>query len=180
MYYYCTSMLPRYLGHRDARKAWLHMCCYAALMCSLAQTPNCGSSLLLCVSMPCSPLQSQKLVYLDAVIKETLRVHSSTLLKMTANIDTAVAGIFLPAGTDVYLLMKPCTTSEANFTRATDFWPERWLIGAGLEPKPDEEFVHNSKAHFPFGGGGRYALTTVVRARTARSMPRSVLCQQSQ
>ena len=107
-------------------------------------------------------LQTQSFVYMDAVIKECLRVHSSTVIALTANTETAVSGIHVPAGTNVYLIMKTCTASEANFTRAAEFWPERWLIGAGLEPKPDGEFVHKSKAYFPFGAGGRYVRHTDV------------------
>jgi cytochrome P450 len=85
--------------------------------------------------------------YLDAVVRETLRVRSP--VTDTTRILTRpaeIAGYELPAGTQVVVALPLLHLRERTYAEPHAFRPERWLDGAG-EAEP-YTFV-------PFGGGVR-------------------------
>ncbi|HEX8743242.1 MAG TPA: cytochrome P450 [Thermoleophilaceae bacterium] len=87
--------------------------------------------------------------YLEAVIKETLRVRPvvpNVIRRLTADAD--VAGFRLPAGTYMMPSIGGVNTSEALYPDAQAFRPERFL---GDSPPPQSNWI-------PFGRGRRHCL----------------------
>ncbi|KAG2631750.1 trimethyltridecatetraene synthase-like [Panicum virgatum] len=92
------------------------------------------------------------LPYIDAVVKETLRLHpvGPLLVPHLAREDTVVAGYDVPAGARVLVNVWAIARDPASWPDAPDaFRPERFLGGAGVDVRG---------AHFellPFGAGRR-------------------------
>ena len=104
--------------------------------------------------------------YLDAVVKETLRVRPIvTDVVRTVQSETEVAGYLLPAGTVVL----PAIALVQSDTRrygpdAREFRPERWLDGS---PPP--------YAWIPFGGGVRRCIGAAFATLEMKVVLREVL-----
>ena len=85
--------------------------------------------------------------YLDAVVKEVLRIRPSlTIAPRRLLAPVEIAGRRLPAGVQVAACIWLANRREDLWPQAGAFRPERWL---GTEPKP------NPLSWIPFGGGVR-------------------------
>lgn len=83
---------------------------------------------------------------------------------------------YIPPETTVNLPFYVLNHDPRNFSPKTDtFWPDRWLIAAGLqkfEGAPGEEFVHDAGAFIPFS----YGPANCVGKGLAMQEIRMVLC----
>jgi cytochrome P450 len=97
------------------------------------------------------------LVYLQAVIKEALRLHPPGPLLSWARLATSdvhVGGFLVPAGTTAMVNMWAITHDPAVWTEAAEFNPERFL--AGPSPATAEFSITGSDLRLaPFGSGRR-------------------------
>ncbi|KAL2794783.1 cytochrome P450 [Aspergillus keveii] len=101
-----------------------------------------------------------KLRYTRAFITESLRVHPAipSPLIREAHADTIVYGQFIPKETFISTSIYAIHRSSANFHRATEFLPERWLDpedGDGSASAPPEFAHDNHEAFQPFSTGTR-------------------------
>ncbi|KAF2185491.1 cytochrome P450 [Zopfia rhizophila CBS 207.26] len=91
-----------------------------------------------------------KLRYLQAVINESLRMHTNAAFGLPRLCPgTTVDGHYIPKGTTVSTAFFATTHSERFFKNARSFHPERWL--AHDHPLYDEQFLnddHSASIHF--------------------------------
>jgi cytochrome P450 len=91
-------------------------------------------------------LREREPAYLDAVVKEVLRVRPALTIAPRLLVAPArVGGRELPAGVQVAACIWLAMRREDLWPRASAFWPDRWLEG----PPP------NQLSWIPFGGGVR-------------------------
>ena len=91
---------------------------------------------------------ASRLEWAAAVANETMRLRPvAPVLGMTANVETVVGDLKLPAGAGVLLLTRPSAVDSVNFGDPQTFRPERWM-GQDVGP-------HDPSTLFPFGGGPR-------------------------
>jgi cytochrome P450 family 135 len=84
--------------------------------------------------------------YLDAVVKEVLRVRPALTIAPRLLLEPVqIAGHMLPAGVQVAACLWLAMRREDLWPQAGAFWPERWLQG----PAPD------ARSWIPYGGGVR-------------------------
>ena len=99
---------------------------------------------------PASLDVANRLTFASAVANETMRLRPvAPLLFLEAIEDTRLGDVELPAGTAVFLIMRPAVLDPANFTEPAAFRPERWLPG-----RPAGE-AHEAATLMPFGSGPR-------------------------
>lgn len=90
----------------------------------------------------------RRLAYAAAVAGETMRLRPVAPIVINQAIRPTVLGdVAIPAGTDVFLVLRAPARDAANFAAPADFRPERWL-GAVAG-------AHEPRAHMPFGSGPR-------------------------
>ena len=95
-----------------------------------------------------------KLTYLNAVIKETFRLHPPLpfLLPRFPSKATTIGGYHVPKGTKIFLNVWAIQRDPKNWENPSKFSPERFLSGDGVN-------VHfnsgNSFNYIPFGSGRR-------------------------
>jgi cytochrome P450 len=115
--------------------------------------------------------------YLDAVVKETLRVRPVIMdvaRKLTR--DTEVAGWRLPAGTLVAPAIAVLHARPDLYESPQEFRPERFLgprVGGGREPSASR--APESYAWIPFGGGVRRCIGASFAQVEMRTVLREVL-----
>jgi len=89
-----------------------------------------------------------KLPYLTAIIRETLRMYSPVAkVARSVDCDTELMGEFLPAGTNVDVCMSAIHMDPAYWPEPEKFDPERWMPGSATPA--------NIKAYMPFIHGPR-------------------------
>ncbi|OJJ41504.1 hypothetical protein ASPWEDRAFT_102595 [Aspergillus wentii DTO 134E9] len=98
--------------------------------------------------------ESQDMPYLQAVIKEALRIHSANGLPLWREVPEGmeISGRFFPAGTVVGVNVWVAHYNEDVFEDAASFRPERWI-----EAGPDKLKAMN-EMFMPFGLGSRTCL----------------------
>ncbi|RCH83429.1 cytochrome P450-dit2 [Rhizopus stolonifer] len=96
----------------------------------------------------------KKMPYLDAIVKETLRLNSpitKTLPRIAAR-DVAVDGLLIPQGTLVDVDIAATHMSEANYSDPFEFKPERFLESA------DVTSTKQGLSYVPFGYGSHVCI----------------------
>ncbi|KAI8053140.1 cytochrome P450 [Gilbertella persicaria] len=92
--------------------------------------------------------------YLDAIVKETLRLNSpitKTLPRIAAR-DVAVDGLLIPQGTLVDVDIAATHMSESNYSDPFEFKPERFLESADVTSKKQ------GLSYVPFGYGSHVCI----------------------
>ncbi|MFN2200557.1 MAG: cytochrome P450 [Caldilineaceae bacterium] len=91
-----------------------------------------------------------KLVYVDAVSRETMRLRpvAPIIAVLETNEATSLGDLSLPQGIYVTLLGRPGTRRADHFADPLAFRPERWLEDSTLSP-------HDGDVSMPFGSGPR-------------------------
>jgi cytochrome P450 len=93
-----------------------------------------------------------KLKYINAVIKESMRLKSNAPLgTVQARRDIDISGLTIEEGASIILLQGKAGKDEKNFTRAAEFIPERWI-----DEERSEDSAHNIRAWLSFGCGATY------------------------
>ncbi|XP_063831945.1 probable cytochrome P450 49a1 [Ostrinia nubilalis] len=101
---------------------------------------------------PMKPGDINQMPYLKACVKEVLRMYPVVIgngRQLTK--DTVICGYNIPKGTQVIFQHYVMGNSDENFTRASDFMPERWM-----RRTPGQ--THSAFASLPFGFGKRMCL----------------------
>lgn len=106
---------------------------------------------------------SQKLPYLDACIKETLRYHpaiSLNLERVTPPEGIDIAGNYIPGGVVVSCNPWVLQRRKDVFGEDADIYrPERWLVDESRAPAEEQARLNQMKAtSLHFGGGSRTCL----------------------
>ncbi|KAH7120327.1 putative benzoate 4-monooxygenase cytochrome P450 [Dactylonectria estremocensis] len=96
---------------------------------------------------------SDKLTYLDAVIKETLRLYAPLPASEPRSmpVDTTIDGYLIPAGTVVGMSPYTLHRNPDVFPEPLKFKPERWLGECG-------DLVEMKKWFWAFSSGGRMCI----------------------
>ena len=104
--------------------------------------------------------------YLDAVVKETLRVRPpvSDATRILTR-PTEVAGYRLPAGTQVVVALPLLHLHAGTYREPREFRPERWLDGGEGRPY----------TYIPFGGGVRRCIGASFASLEMRVVLRTVI-----
>jgi cytochrome P450 len=98
------------------------------------------------------PATPDRLRYIEAFTNEAMRCNPvGGHLFLEPNADVQIGDVFVPRGTPILALNGYVGMQEANFARANEFRPERWLHSG-----TQSQAVHNTKAFMPFGAGSRF------------------------
>ncbi|KAI3828876.1 hypothetical protein L1987_02986 [Smallanthus sonchifolius] len=91
-----------------------------------------------------------RLKYLDAVVKETFRVHPPLplLIQRSPDESCTVGGYLVPKGSIVYINVCAIQRDPKNWTDPLEFKPERFLYGKW-------DYTGNNLKYLPFGSGRR-------------------------
>jgi len=103
-------------------------------------------------ALPTQYEQLSHLAFVEACAHETMRLKPvAPILVTQAARDSVVAGIRIPAGQLVMLLLRPAATDERHFADAQAFDPARWLADAA----PGRAASSAKRVAMPFGAGPR-------------------------
>ncbi|KAL3157249.1 hypothetical protein ABBQ38_001484 [Trebouxia sp. C0009 RCD-2024] len=123
-----------------------------------------------------------KLKMLDAVVKETLRVHSTAPLGAAREVeqDMMIKGYRIPKGTVLMFPPHAMQLSPCNFSHPSKFWPDRWTSGVleDWDPKgsayPDATPAGNrrnlSASWNPFSTGPRNCIGQALALAELRTV----------
>jgi cytochrome P450 len=102
-------------------------------------------------ALPTQYEQLSALAFVEACAQETMRLKPvAPFILSQALRDSVVAGIRIPAGQILMLLMRPAATDERYFPQAQAFDPARWLSDA-----PGRAASSAKRVAMPFGAGPR-------------------------
>lgn len=104
--------------------------------------------------------QSQQMPYLDAVMKESLRLHSAVGLPLWREVPEGgveIAGEFLPARTNIGVNAWVAHRNKEVWGHdAEEFRPERWVEAQAEADAGQEQTLQRMEAYYlPFGLGSR-------------------------
>lgn len=100
---------------------------------------------------------ADKLPFFDTVIKETLRLYAPIpgSEPRSSNVDTAIDGYIIPAGTIVSIAPYSLHRNPSVFPDPLVWNPERWLVSSSTS----EDHLATMKKHYwPFSSGGRMCI----------------------
>src|SRR5262249_11052894 len=107
-------------------------------------------------ALPTQYEQLSALAYVEGCAHETMRLKPVAPLQMIqAARDSVVAGIRIPAGQLVMLLMRPAATDERHFPVPQAFDPARWLTSHEHDAAPVRAAASAKRVSMPFGAGPR-------------------------
>ncbi|XP_023532730.1 geraniol 8-hydroxylase-like [Cucurbita pepo subsp. pepo] len=109
-----------------------------------------------------------KLPYLQAVIKETLRLQSALLLPRKAESEVAISGFTIPKGTQIIVNLWASYRDSSVWESPYLFLPERFLDSASDSKARNFEFI-------PFGSGRRICPGQPLATRMLHLMVGSLL-----
>lgn len=90
-----------------------------------------------------------RLSYGDAVLRESMRLKSvSPLTSAEPLTEVTVAGVRIPAGTQILAMLRYAGLHESGIERPLEFDPERWL--------GDENAAPDQRSFLAFGAGPRF------------------------
>ncbi|KAL0289234.1 UNVERIFIED_CONTAM: Flavonoid 3'-monooxygenase [Sesamum calycinum] len=114
-----------------------------------------------------------KLRYLDAVVKETLRLHPAVplLLPRRPSQSCVVGGYTIPKHTTVFLNVWSIQRDPSLWDNPLEFNPERFLNGTDQE----WDFHGNNFQYAPFGSGRRVCAGVALAERTLMYILASLL-----
>jgi cytochrome P450/nitrite reductase/ring-hydroxylating ferredoxin subunit len=99
-------------------------------------------------SVPADFETANKLAYAGAVANEAMRLRPvAPLFFLEACVDTSVADVEVPKGSQVLLLTRAPAVASKNFAHPLEFRPSRWVS--------ENDGPHDAGAHQPFGSGPR-------------------------
>ncbi|EEE69109.1 hypothetical protein OsJ_28178 [Oryza sativa Japonica Group] len=101
---------------------------------------------------------ASKLVYLQAVIKEVLRLHPPGPLLSWARLATSdvhVGGFLIPSGTTAMVNMWAITHDPAVWPDPNEFKPERFVAGPSSDQATEFPIMGSDLRLAPFGSGRR-------------------------
>ncbi|KAL8503642.1 hypothetical protein ACS0TY_022393 [Phlomoides rotata] len=103
-----------------------------------------------------------KLGYLDAVVKETLRMHPPLplIVPRVPSQSTTLGGYSIPKGTRVFLNIWSVCMDPQLWKEPSKFKPERFL-----NEHADVEYIGNNYQYFPFGSGRRVCPGLILAER---------------
>jgi cytochrome P450 len=119
-----------------------------------------------------TPEQVNAMPFLDACINETMRLKPvAPLNPLEAVHDTTIGDVHVPAGTFVACVMRTDALSEANFSEADRFHPQRWMQ-TGDAVSGESASAHDKRASMPWGAGpricpGRYLALLEIKVAVA-------------
>jgi cytochrome P450 len=133
----------------------------------LAQAQAEVRSVLGSARLPSSIEQIAALDFVEACAHETMRLKPvAPILPLQAFKDAAVAGVAVPAGTIVMLMMRGGTLDAQHFPDPMRFDPRRWLAGGAADAGASKRVA------MPFGAGpricpGRYLALVEIKMAMA-------------
>lgn len=87
----------------------------------------------------------EKMEYLHAVLRESLRLYPPAAINMRTPLkDDTVCGYQIPAGTNIIISSIVMHRHPQFWERPEEFWPDRWL---------QPGFAPSNTLYFPFGAG---------------------------
>jgi len=107
----------------------------------------------------------EKMNYLNAVVKESLRLYPSAAFSRRFTCQTEVAGHTFPAGMEIMFIPQLIHLSDKYWKNPLEFRPERWLKG-------EVENI-NQAAYLPFSSGPR----NCVGSKLALLEIRVIICR---
>lgn len=131
------------------------------------------------VALPVTYTAANALPYLNAVVKEAIRIHPSVGMMLARTVPTGGAtlcGYKIPPGTEVGMNPWVLHRDPTVFTEPDEFLPERWIV----RNKSDEEQEHlrlMNRCFLAFGHGahtcsGRW----ISLMETVKLVPTVLLC----
>lgn len=91
-----------------------------------------------------------RLAYGDAVLRESIRLKSvSPITSAEPLTDVTIAGVRVPAGTQILAMLRYAGLYESEVERALEFDPERWL-------GDDDRATPDQRSFLAFGAGPRF------------------------
>ena len=98
----------------------------------------------------------QNLPYMEAVVKETLRLHPPSPIIMRESVEKCkVSGYDIPAKTGVFINVWAIGRKAEDWENPLQFWPERFLNREGNGNKMNMEVRGQHYQLLPFGSGRR-------------------------
>ncbi|KAI0699707.1 cytochrome P450 [Cytidiella melzeri] len=125
------------------------------------------------------PRHHPKMVYLDAVLNEVLRLYPAVPSGSQRSAELGTEGkligpYYIPKGNQARIHFWSVHRDPRNFSYPSRFYPDRWLVAEGLlESEAGSQLIHTPNAYVPFSFGP----ANCVGKNLALQEMRTVMCQ---